>query len=98
MHHRTSFCSTTSRHETSMSCRSTALACNTTNVRGHGTSRYGVRLTAQPLLAVDAPSLYFRAFHGIPEQAGRTSAGEPVNAVRGFLDMIAQLVRTRRPG
>jgi 5'-3' exonuclease len=49
------------------------------------------------LLAVDAPSLYFRAFHGIPEKAAQTEAGEPVNAVRGFLDMIAQLVRTRRP-
>ncbi len=51
----------------------------------------------RPLLAVDAPSLYFRAFHGIPEKAAQTSAGEPVNAIRGFLDMIAQLVRTRRP-
>jgi 5'-3' exonuclease len=51
----------------------------------------------RPLLAVDAPSLYFRAFHGIPESAARTSAGEPVNAIRGFLDMIAALVRTRRP-
>ncbi|WIM99260.1 5'-3' exonuclease [Actinoplanes oblitus] len=51
----------------------------------------------RPLLAVDAPSLYFRAFHGIPEKAARTEAGEPVNAIRGFLDMIAQLVRTRRP-
>ena len=54
-------------------------------------------MTDRPLLAVDAPSLYFRAFHGIPESAARTSAGEPVNAIRGFLDMIAQLVRTRRP-
>jgi len=54
-------------------------------------------VTAQPLLAVDAPSLYFRAFHGIPEKAAMTPAGEPVNAIRGFLDMIAQLVRTRRP-
>ena len=51
----------------------------------------------RPLLAVDAPSLYFRAFHGIPENAARTDAGEPVNAIRGFLDMIASLVRTRRP-
>ncbi|MFC3990665.1 5'-3' exonuclease [Actinoplanes siamensis] len=51
----------------------------------------------RPLLAVDAPSLYFRAFHGIPEKAAQTGAGEPVNAIRGFLDMIAQLVRTRRP-
>ena len=54
-------------------------------------------MTDRPLLAVDAPSLYFRAFHGIPESAARTAQGEPVNAVRGFMDMIAQLVRTRRP-
>ena len=54
-------------------------------------------MTERPLLAVDAPSLYFRAFHGIPESAARTEAGEPVNAIRGFLDMIAQLIRTRRP-
>jgi 5'-3' exonuclease len=54
-------------------------------------------VTDRPLLAVDAPSLYFRAFHGIPESAARTSRGEPVNAVRGFMDMIAQLVRTRHP-
>ncbi|GLY95213.1 5'-3' exonuclease [Actinoplanes sp. NBRC 103695] len=49
------------------------------------------------MLAVDAPSLYFRAFHGIPENAAKTSAGEPVNAIRGFMDMIAQLIRTRHP-
>jgi len=49
------------------------------------------------MLLVDAPSLYFRAFHGIPESAARTKAGEPVNAVRGFLDMLATLIRTRRP-
>ena len=54
-------------------------------------------MTAQPLLAVDAPSLYFRAFHGIPEKAAQTSAGEPVNAIRGFMDMLAQLIRTRHP-
>jgi hypothetical protein len=54
-------------------------------------------VTERPLLAVDAPSLYFRAFHGIPESAARTGAGEPVNAIRGFLDMIAQLIRTRGP-
>jgi 5'-3' exonuclease len=51
----------------------------------------------RPLLAVDAPSLYFRAFHGIPESAAKTDAGEPVNAIKGFLDMLASLVRTRRP-
>jgi 5'-3' exonuclease len=49
-------------------------------------------------LLVDAPSLYFRAFHGIPESAAQTDAGESVNGVRGFVDMIATLIRTRKPG
>lgn len=52
----------------------------------------------RPLLAVDAPSLYFRAFHGVPVSAATAPDGTPVNAVRGFLDMLATLVRTRRPG
>ncbi|RUL90620.1 5'-3' exonuclease [Verrucosispora sp. FIM060022] len=51
-----------------------------------------------PIMLVDAPSLYFRAYFGIPESAAKTADGQPVNAVRGFLDMLAQLVRTRRPG
>jgi 5'-3' exonuclease len=50
------------------------------------------------LLLVDSASLYFRAYFGIPESAARAPDGTPVNAVRGFLDMIATLVRTRRPG
>jgi len=48
------------------------------------------------LMLLDAASLYFRAFHGIPESIVAPD-GTPVNAVRGFLDMVAQLVRTRRP-
>jgi len=47
---------------------------------------------------VDAPSLYFRAFHGIPTTAATAPDGTPVNAVRGFLDMLATVIRTRRPG
>jgi 5'-3' exonuclease len=54
-------------------------------------------VTDAPLLLVDAPSLYFRAYFGIPESAARAPDGSPVNAVRGFLDMLATLVRTRRP-
>lgn len=49
------------------------------------------------LLLVDAASLYFRAYFGIPEKAALAPDGSPVNAVRGFMDMVAQLVRTRRP-
>jgi 5'-3' exonuclease len=51
----------------------------------------------RPLLLVDSASLYFRAYFGIPESAARTADGRPVNAVRGFLDMVATLIRTRRP-
>ncbi|TDC57819.1 5'-3' exonuclease [Micromonospora sp. KC207] len=50
-----------------------------------------------PILLIDAPSLYFRAYFGVPESAARATDGTPVNAVRGFLDMLATLVRTRRP-
>ncbi|MEN3308064.1 MAG: hypothetical protein V7603_4266, partial [Micromonosporaceae bacterium] len=52
---------------------------------------------SRPLLLIDAPSLYFRAYFGIPESAARAPDGTPVNAVRGFLDMLAQLIRVRRP-
>jgi 5'-3' exonuclease len=52
----------------------------------------------RPLLLVDTASLYFRAYFGIPESAVTAPDGTPVNAVRGFLDMLATLVRTRRPG
>jgi 5'-3' exonuclease len=51
----------------------------------------------RPILLIDSASLYFRAFFGIPESAARAPDGSPVNAVRGFLDMVATLIRTRRP-
>ncbi|GAA3515502.1 5'-3' exonuclease [Actinocatenispora rupis] len=51
---------------------------------------------SRPLLLVDAASLYFRAFHGTPKSITAPD-GTPVNAVRGFVDMIAHLIRTRRP-
>lgn len=51
----------------------------------------------RPLLLIDAPSLYFRAYFGIPESAAKAPDGSPVNAVRGFTDMLATLIRTRRP-
>ncbi|MFD0821315.1 5'-3' exonuclease H3TH domain-containing protein [Micromonospora zhanjiangensis] len=51
----------------------------------------------RPLLAIDSASLYFRAYFGIPESAAKAPDGSPVNAVRGFLDMLATLIRNRRP-
>jgi 5'-3' exonuclease len=48
------------------------------------------------LLLLDSASLYFRAFFGVPDTFTAPD-GTPVNAVRGFLDMIATLVTMRRP-
>jgi 5'-3' exonuclease len=48
------------------------------------------------LLLLDTPSLYFRAFYGVPDSV-RSPRGEPVNAVRGLIDMVARLVAERRP-
>ncbi|RMI06695.1 5'-3' exonuclease [Cellulomonas triticagri] len=47
-------------------------------------------------MLLDSASLYFRAFYGVPDSM-RSPAGEPVNAVRGLLDMIARLVTDHRP-
>ncbi|HEX6754834.1 MAG TPA: 5'-3' exonuclease [Mycobacteriales bacterium] len=47
-------------------------------------------------MLLDSASLYFRAFHGVPESV-TADDGTPVNAVRGFIDMVAFLVRQRRP-
>ncbi len=48
------------------------------------------------LMLLDTASLYFRAFHGLPDTL-RSPDGKPVNAVRGLLDMIAFLVTEHRP-
>jgi 5'-3' exonuclease len=47
-------------------------------------------------MLVDAASMYFRAFHALPESLTAPD-GRPVNAVRGFLDMAASLIDRRRP-
>jgi len=47
-------------------------------------------------MLLDTPSLYFRAFHGIP-QTVTAPDGTPSGAVRGLLDFIARLVRDHRP-
>jgi 5'-3' exonuclease len=47
-------------------------------------------------MLLDAASLYFRAFYGVPTSI-TTPDGRPINAVRGFLDMTARLLTTHRP-
>src|SRR2546430_11943366 len=48
-------------------------------------------------LLLDGSSLMFRAFCGMPVAAFKAPDGQPVNAVRGFLDMLARLVTDRKP-
>ena len=48
------------------------------------------------LMLLDSASLYFRAFYGVPDTV-KAADGTPVNAVRGFLDIIAKLVTTYEP-
>lgn len=49
-----------------------------------------------PLMVLDSAGLWFRAFHSVPERITGPH-GEPVNAVRGFCDMTAALVRQYSP-
>ena len=51
---------------------------------------------AGQLTLLDAPALWYRAFHGVPDSI-RSPQGEPVNAVRGFLDLVSRVVRETRP-
>ena len=48
---------------------------------------------AERTLLLDAPSLYFRAFFGIPETITAPD-GTPVNAVFGFSQMLSRLLAT----
>lgn len=49
-----------------------------------------------PLLLLDGASLWFRAFYALPESMTAPD-GRPVNAVRGFTDMVAALVTRTQP-
>ncbi|MHB8341622.1 MAG: 5'-3' exonuclease [Mycobacteriales bacterium] len=44
------------------------------------------------ILLLDAASLYFRAFYGVPPSV-RAPDGRPVNAIRGFLETTTRLLR-----
>jgi 5'-3' exonuclease len=50
----------------------------------------------RPTLLLDSPSLLYRAFFALPATI-RDPQGRPVNAVRGYLDMVSHLLRTRLP-
>ena len=47
-------------------------------------------------LVVDSPSLFYRAFFAVPKSI-KGPAGNSVNAVRGYLDMVSRVMADRRP-
>lgn len=51
---------------------------------------------AGQLMLLDSPALWYRAFHGVPDSV-RSPQGEPVNAIRGFLDLVARVVAEHQP-
>ena len=48
------------------------------------------------LMVLDTPTLYFRAFFGVPDTI-RSPDGVPVNAVRGTLESISHLISVYKP-
>ncbi|WP_228282177.1 5'-3' exonuclease H3TH domain-containing protein [Brevibacterium atlanticum] len=46
----------------------------------------------KPLVLLDTPALYYRAFYSVPDSIVNDD-GQPVNAVRGVVDTVAQMIR-----
>ena len=49
-----------------------------------------------PVMLIDSAGLWFRGYFALPDSLTAPD-GTPVNAVRGFCDMLAKLVTDRRP-
>jgi 5'-3' exonuclease len=48
------------------------------------------------LMLLDSASLWYRAYYGMPDTL-LSPNGEPVNAIRGYLDMVARLITIYQP-
>jgi 5'-3' exonuclease len=48
------------------------------------------------LLLIDSASLWYRAYYGMPDTLVSPS-GEPINAVKGFIDMTSRLINVYKP-
>jgi len=53
-------------------------------------------MAPRPTLLLDSPSLLYRAFFALPATI-RDPQGQSVNAVRGYLDMVSNIMRDRLP-
>src|SRR5690349_3108936 len=59
-------------------------------------SRLASRRMSGPLLAVDTPSLLFRAFYALPDSI-RDDEGRPVNALLGSANLILREIEEHSP-
>ena len=48
------------------------------------------------LMLVDSASLWYRAYYGMPDTL-LSPSGEPINAIKGFIDMTARLINAYKP-
>ncbi|MFM7492013.1 MAG: 5'-3' exonuclease H3TH domain-containing protein [Actinomycetota bacterium] len=48
------------------------------------------------LMLIDSASLWYRAYYGMPDTL-LSPDGEPINAVKGFIDMTARLIQHYKP-
>ena len=48
------------------------------------------------LMLIDSATLWYRAYYGMPDTL-LSPSGEPINAVKGFIDMTARLVNQYKP-
>ncbi len=75
------------------------MACGDSSLEGTVILRPGTRVvpavTAKRLYLIDGYSTIFRAFYAI--RGLSTSAGEPTNAIYGFINMLRKLLREEEP-
>jgi 5'-3' exonuclease len=48
------------------------------------------------LMLIDSASLWYRAYYGMPDSL-LSPKGEPINAIKGFIDMTARLINAYKP-
>jgi 5'-3' exonuclease len=53
-------------------------------------------MPARTIMLLDSAGLYFRAFYGVPDSV-QSPDGMPVNAIRGFCDMVSTLIGRYQP-
>ena len=64
--------------------------------RKKSAAAHKVKGDGAPLLAVDTPSMLFRAFYALPDSI-KGPDGNPVNALLGAANLILREVEARRP-